>query len=247
MFAKIATITLFATMAVTSTFAQRRDFRREREQLAREEREEKRRWREEREEDDREMVRERPRISYGTNIVRVSPLTVMDVGVGFGLSYEKIFGQEGMVGLVLPVYLMLEDQNNFDPFYNQYYNDDTRYSTYVFFNPGLKIYPFGQRRVTYAVGPSLLLGYGSGSEWRYDNALVYQEKVDVTKLRIGMLVNNYVSFNITKGFNLGLEAGIGVRYIDRETYDSPTLYHSRTYNNGINVTGNFSLTLGFRF
>lgn len=251
MLAKVATITMFATLAITSSFAQRRDFRREKAELAREEREEKRRLREDRDDDDGER-RERPHINYGTNIVRLSPLTVMDIGVGFGLSYEKIFGQDGLVGLVLPVYLMLEDRTGNGPFssynYNYYYDDgDTRYNTYVYFNPGLKIYPFGQRKVTYAVGPSLMLGYGGGKQWRYDPSYVYQESVDVTKLRLGVMVNNYINFQLTKGFNLGLEGGIGVRYIDRETYDSPTLFHDVTYTNGINVTGNFSLTLGYRF
>jgi len=238
MLGRIVTFALIATLAATTASAQRRDFRRERAALAREEKEERRRLREERLED-------RTPVDYGSNILRLSPITAMDIGVGFGLSYERIFGKDQMVGLVLPVHLMLENRNGYDPF-NNYYGSDDRYHPYFYFTPGLKIYPFGQRRVTYAVGPSAMIGVGGGQEWRYNAATGIDEWVDVQKLRIGLLVNNYVNFQITKGFNLGLEGGLGVRYIDRESYDRP-IYGRTTYSNGINITGQFSLTLGYRF
>lgn len=239
MLRKIVTLALLTTLACTAAFAQRRDFRRERADLARQEKEEKRKMRSER--------MDKPTINYGTNIVRISPITAMDIGVGFGLSYEKIFGREQMVGLVLPAYLMIgADNGGGDPIFNPgMYSSNNNNNLYFYFNPGLKIYPFGQRRVNYAVGPSLMFGYGGGTEWRYDGTYNYQEQVDVTKLRLGMLVNNYINFQLTRGFNLGVELGIGVRYIDRETEDRG--YYRQTYNNGINVTGQFSLTLGYRF
>jgi hypothetical protein len=236
MLRKIVTITLFAAAAATSAFAQR-NFRKERAELDREERDERRRTREER-------SGERANVDYGANILRLSPITAMDIGVGFGLSYERILDRNQMIGLVLPVHLMLE--NDGDDFFNGNYNSNDDTHAYVYFTPGLKIYPFGQRRVTYAVGPSLMLGYGGGREWRYDGS-TYGQRVDVTKLRLGMLVNNYVNFQIGTSFNLGLELGLGVRYLDRETVDYPYPYSSVTVNNGLEATGQFSMTLGFRF
>lgn len=239
MFRKIVTLTLLASITVNFAFAQGRDYRRERAELARQEKEERRQMRAERSSG--------PSMDYGTNILRLSPITAMDIGVGFGLSYEKIFGKDQMVGLILPVYLMLESQNDYDPFFGNGSNYDNGNNAYFYFNPGLKIYPFGQRRVTYAVGPSLMFGYGGGTEWIYNgNGTVYEQQ-DITKLRMGMMVNNYVNFQISKGFNLGIEVGIGARYIDRETIDRPNNPYTQTYNNGINVTGSFSLTLGYRF
>jgi hypothetical protein len=240
MIRKFVTLTLLATITLNFAFAQGRDYRRERAELARQEKEEKRQMRAER--------MSAPSGGYGTNILRLSPITAMDIGVGFGLSYEKIFGKDQMIGLILPVYLMLESQNDYDPFFGGSGGYNNGNNAYVYFNPGLKIYPFGQRRVTYAVGPSLMFGYGGGTEWIYSgNGNVYEQS-DITKLRMGMLVNNYVNFQITSGFNLGIEAGIGARYIDRETIDRAGYnYGSQTYNNGINVTGSFSLTLGYRF
>lgn len=237
MIKKIAAITFIATLAVSSAFAQRRDFRKERAELAREEREERR----------RDRV-EPLKLNYGSNIIRVSPFTAMDVGVGFGLSYEKLFGKDQMVGLVLPLHLMFGvNDGNFGTGYG--YNSDAT-KAYGYFTPGLKIYPFGQRKVTYAVGPTLMFGYGGGKEWRYNYGISgpgYEEYVDVTKLRVGLLVSNYLNFNISESFNIGLEAGVGVRYLDRETISGSSFMQNGTYSQGINPTGNFSLTLGYRF
>lgn len=234
MFRKIVALSLLATVTFNMASAQGRDYRRERAELARQEKEERRKSRS-----------ERVDMNYGTNIIRVSPLTAMDLGVGFGMSYEKIFGKEQMVGLSLPVYVLLSNQDNYDPFYGGYGNNSNN-NTYFYFNPGLKIYPFGQRRVTYAVGPSLMIGAGGGTEWQYNSSTMVQEQVDINKLRMGMLVNNYVNFQITRGFTLGVELGLGALYIDRETISRPNM-SDQTYNNGINVTGAFSLTLGYRF
>lgn len=239
MIRKISAITIFALLAATSLKAQNRDFRKERAELAREEREEKRRLKAE--------MSHQSRPSYGTNILRLSPISALDIGVGFGASYEKIIGAEQMIGVVLPVYLMLENKSNYNPWPGQYNGNDAEYNAYFYFTPGVKIYPFGQRKVTYAVGPNLVFGYGGGKEMRYDNMYSYSELVTITKLRIGMLVNNYVNFQITPSFNLGLEAGLGVRYIDRETWDSLVLYDNVTYSRGINATGVFSFTIGYRF
>src|SRR6218665_945528 len=169
MLKKIVALTLLTIVTMNAAFAQGRDFRRERAELARQEKEERRRVRTARES-----------VDYGTNILRISPITAMDLGVGFGLSYEKILGKEQMVGVVLPVYLLLDGQNNYDPFGNGY-SDNNSTKAYFYFNPGLKIYPFGQRRVTYAVGPSLMIGAGGGTEWRYNNQTGYEEQTDITK------------------------------------------------------------------
>lgn len=186
--------------------------------------------------------------SYGSNILRVAPITAMDVGVGFGISYERIFGDAQMIGLVLPVTMLLENKNNGSDI-NSY--NEARYNTYVYFTPGIKIYPFGQRKVNYAIGPNLLLGYGGGNEWQYRNDIyggIYLDDVKTTKLRLGFLINNYVNFQVSKAFNLGLEGGLGMRYFDRVSYSGSKYYPGNgDFSNGFDITGQFSLTLGFRF
>jgi hypothetical protein len=236
MLRKAIVLTTLATLSLTSVNAQSRNYRKEREALAKEQKEERRRERE-------QMLASRPSIDYNTNIIRLAPLTAMDLGVGFGLSYEKIFGEEKMIGVILPVSLLLDQNNDYSP----WGNGDNRYNTYFYFHPGLKIYPFGQRRVTYAVGPNLMLGYGGGKHWIFDPNTNTQYLSDRTRLRVGMLVNNYVNFNISSAFSLGLEAGLGVLYIDRETIERAPGGGSQTNSRGITATGQFSMTMGFRF
>lgn len=192
---------------------------------------------------------ERIQMNYGSNIVRLAPITAMDIGVGFGLSYEKIFGKDQMIGLVLPVTLLLENRNNND-FYSGAYNEN-RYNMYVYFTPGIKFYPFGHRKVTYAVGPNLMLGYGGSNQWQTHTdayGYVHLEDVKTTRFRMGFLVNNYVNFQVSKTFNLGLEGGLGMRYYDKTSYSGSAFYAGNgEYTNGFDITGQFSLTLGLRF
>lgn len=178
------------------------------------------------------------RPEYGTNILRLSPITVNDMGVGFSLSYEKILGKEQKVGIIFPFAILLEDVNYYDPLVD---NSGVMYNAYFSFQPGLKIYPFGQRKVTYAVGPSLCFTHGGGERWENTWDPDFSKKVEVRKTRIGMLVNNYVNFQITNNFNLGLEAGLGMTYYDAQSVDE-----SR-YNYGFNVAGQFAMTIGYRF
>lgn len=233
MLRKIAVLTSLATISLNTLFAQERDYRKERAELARQEKEAKRKHR-----------GEQDKINYGTNILSVSPFSVLDIGIGFGLSYEKIIGPEQNVGIILPVHLLFDVENNYD--YGYAYANNEYNNAYFYFTPGLKIYPFGQRKVTYAVGPNLMFGAGGGKEWRYNNSTSATEQFDVTKIRVGMLVNNYLNVNFTKGFNMSVQAGLGVRYIDRETASSYGM-NEQTTNRGMNVTGQFTLSLGYRF
>jgi len=178
------------------------------------------------------------RQSYGANILRFSPISALDIGVGFGLSYERLLGAEKMVGVILPVHLILEDNWNSN-------NNNTNYNSYFYFTPGLKVYPFGQRRITYAVGPSLMLGYGGGKNWISNDPWGGQELFSKTVFRLGILVNNYINFQLTQNFNLGLEAGLGMKYIDNTKYKSNM--SSWTEKDGFDITGEFQLTLGYRF
>lgn len=192
-----------------------------------------------------------PDQQYKTNIVRVSPTTAMDVGVGFGAGYEKIIGKAQMIGIVLPVYMLLEKKNNYS------FNADlkgSKYYTYVYFTPGIKIYPMGQRKVTYAIGPNLMIGYGGGNDWQYQvepDGSRHLYNIKTTRWRVGLLVNNYVNIQVSQSFNLGLEGGLGFRYLDRVTFSGSESYASYAgngdLNSGLDITGQFSLTLGYRF
>jgi hypothetical protein len=193
------------------------------------------------------QAKEQRHPEYGPNIIRFAPLAVLDIGVGVGFSYERFLGKDKMVGVVLPFYLILQNKEDL---YGGYPNQDQNYNTYGYFAPGIKIYPFGQRRVTYAIGPNLMLGYGGGKQWSYTNDIhgnTYPSSSYTTTIfRLGILVNNYINFQITPNFNLGLTGGLGIRYIDHQKKEYE-MGGSATVNNGFDVTGQFALTLGYRF
>lgn len=182
---------------------------------------------------------------WGDNIIRINPITALDIGVGPGISYERIFSADKKMSFILPISLLL--QSDYDGYYN-----NANYFTYFYFTPGLKFYPFGQRRVTYAIGPNLMLGYGGGEGYRYyydpnGGGGSYQRKIQQTVFRFGFLVNNYVNFQITNNFNLGITAGLGVRYLDHEKIENLDIHSVQIMNNPIELTGQFSFSLGYRF
>lgn len=191
--------------------------------------------------DQNEGHRSRP--VYGENIIRFNPMTAMDIGTGPGISYEHIFGEDQNIGLVLPFSLLLNNEDGYTGYNNNHYD------TYFYFTPGLKFYPFGQRRCTYAIGPNLMLGYGGGEriESIYDQATnsYYYDEFKSRVFRLGILVNNYFNFQVTPAFSIGASAGLGARYIDHETQTRSG--HEVTYNHPITVTGQFSLSIGYRF
>lgn len=225
MLKKLAGLTALSLIACQLTFAQERDFRKERAELDRAEREAKK------------NKTERVSSSYGTNILRFSPFSVGEGGIGIGISYEKIFGADKNIGFIIPIDILV-DPDNYDA-----YNDNTN-NAYVVFSPGIKIYPFGQKRVTYAIGPNAMLALGGGERWQYNNNGVY-ELTDHHVVKVGIFVNNYLNIQFTPNFNFGVQGGLGVKYIDRDYYSNSS--GDSEYRNGMNITGDFSITLGYRF
>jgi hypothetical protein len=182
-----------------------------------------------------------PDEQYGQNMINVSPFKALDSGPGFGISYERILDRRGYFGLLLPFTMTIPDT-----YYLSFDSSNGDRSEMYYFSPTLKIYPFGQRRVTYALGPTIFAGVGQ--RWNtytdYNQAtgvyITREEKRD--RFRMGMIVNNYVNFQIMSRFQIGLNAGLGPRYIDRETFRSQT-----TRTKGFEITGEFNFNLGFRF
>ena len=177
----------------------------------------------------------------GRNLLNISPFKALDSGPGFALSYERIMDKNGHFGLILPLTITI-------PGTSVYLLDvaDNNGAVMFYLSPGLKIYPFGQRKVTYAVGPSFFFGRGEdwddGSSYDPVTGMYVSGRHTRTMTRAGLLVNNYVNFQITPRFQIGLNAGLGSRFVDREEYMSRA-----TYLRGLQVTGEFNFNLGFRF
>jgi hypothetical protein len=181
------------------------------------------------------------------NFVRLYPFAVMDVGVGVGASYERLFGQKKNFGLVLPGFLILE--GNANP--TSMTEDSKSYDAYFYFAPGFKFYPKGHKKLTYAFGPSLMFGFCNSTfetPGTNSNGEPISATVKYSRKRFGILANNYVTLEFGKYFDIGLEGGLGVSYFDRESYNGPEFYPADPYNNkGVDITGQFSLSIGYKF
>jgi hypothetical protein len=183
---------------------------------------------------------EQPEIaSYGKNIIMISPFKALDSGPGLGVSYERIVGENQYVGVIVPISIMFSERY----LYNSTSGSQNKYFTNFYISPGVKFYPFGQRKITYAVGPNAMLGFARDIKTQY----IYdgnggQTVIDTpTKnFRLGLLVNNYLNFQITSKINLGINGGLGVRYLDRS---KPSV----GYNDGMQITGEFAFNFGLRF
>ena len=181
--------------------------------------------------------------TYAPNIVRIYPISAFVYGgVGAGLSYERIVTTDGKVGVNIPVFLGLNSNN-------QSYNSSTGISTSmtnfsVLVSSGVKFYPGGQRKVTYAIGASVFGAFGNSDYYGYLNngtGTSVSKMIDASYVRAGIKIDNYLQFNITPKFNFGLEVGLGPTYVNHFREEK------ETRNEGINALANFGFHLGFRF
>lgn len=176
---------------------------------------------------------------YGRNILTISPFKALDSGPGLGFSYERLIGENQYVGIILPVAFIFQEYN----VYSSSIDLSNHYYTNFYVSPGLKIYPFGQRKVTYAVGPNVMLGFNKDRDSQYvpTGTSGYYNSTERNSFRLGLIINNYLNFQITPRINLGLNGGLGMRYLDKRTSSY------RSYNDGMQVTGEFAFNFGFRF
>lgn len=165
-----------------------------------------------------------------SNAIRFSPIGVNEVGTTVGISYEKFLTQNSKLSLVFPLDVVFRQHERY------WGNDYTTSPAYFYFTPGFKFYPASTiRPVKYAIGSNLVLGAGdryyynsSSSSYTYDRA---------NNTRIGVMVINYVNFDISRKFTMGINLGFGLLYVDKSDYKP----------NDIGGTVQLSTNFGFKF
>lgn len=178
--------------------------------------------------------------NQGDNIISVNLINALDIGIGSGISYERILTKDHRLSLILPVSILFQPDD-------RYYDENTHYFNYFYFTPGIKFYPFKNlRRVNYAIGANLMFGTGGGNGYTYDRmgSYVFGKK---SVFRFGALINNYVRFQVAPHFNLDVVGGLGIRYYDHVkivTDDNQILVNNRR---PITLTGQFAVSLGYQF
>jgi hypothetical protein len=175
---------------------------------------------------------------YGRNLVNIVPVKLFDAESGYGFSYERILGKNKKIGIVIPVSILSPDYYGSD-----YVKSGSTKSSFNFM-PGLKFYPFGQQHLSYAMGPSILIGFKKHTviNREYDPKYDDYREMPSKNFRIGIMVNNYLNYQITSNIQTGLNVGLGRVYMNKETFNP----------NNIQDDGNvafieIAFNLGFRF
>jgi len=170
-----------------------------------------------------------------SNALRFSPVGVNEIGTTVGISYEKYLAQNSRVSLVFPLDIVFRQ-------HERYWGQGNISSpAYFYFTPGFKFYPASTiRPVKYAIGSNLVLGSGDRYYYsgEYDpNGTWYQSHVKANNTRIGVMVTNYVNFDISRKFTMGINLGFGLLYVDKSDYKP----------NDIGGTVQLSTNFGFKF
>lgn len=157
-----------------------------------------------------------------TSTIAIAPLQFTERGMGAGLSFEHALDARGMLSLSVPFMVAIHPSyKGRSPYYDQYRPDQNGQSTAMYYAmPGVKFYPTGMGKVKYALGPSLLAGYGN--EYVHTRLYVYDplrstiimDYKKVERMILGMMLNNSLNIHATPHLYMGAELGLGFTYLD---------------------------------
>ena len=110
----------------------------------------------------------------------------------------------------------------------------------VYSGVGINLYPTGQGKWRYFVGPDVRIGYGKQSYWTYyyDEYNNYYEDEETSEgIYTKFFVNNGIIFTPVRNFSLSAVVGVGIRYFPQASYSYNTVMPS----------GYFSFNVNYRF
>lgn len=196
--------------------------------------------------DEREETRSRRmNPAYGRNIIAIAGLQMsMESIAGLGIHYERIMDNSGSISLYLPVaFAFYQDEAYSYPSTQFPGNRVVANRVFTSVYPGIKFYPGGSgRRVSYSVGPSFGLGFGTifRENRTFDPVRgTYAQRVsEESAFRAGFMVNNGINIQPTPHLYVGTEFGIGINYYDNTADD---------YIVGEDPILQFNFKIGYRF
>ncbi len=145
-----------------------------------------------------------PAISKYKSVLSFSPMQFSENGVGIAFAYERALDKDGVVAVYLPVITTVDISRNFGN--GSHHQNDGM----VYVAPGLKFYPTGCfGRVKYALGPSIVVGVGTQTEYP-----AYYYYNTYSKFVLGVIVSNSLNINVTDHVYLGMDLGLGFTYVN---------------------------------
>ncbi len=139
-------------------------------------------------------------------VVSFSPMQFSENGVGIAFSFETVFDKDkdGIVAIYIPVITTVNVSGNFEN------GSPHQRDGMVYYGLGLKFYPTGcYGRVKYALGPTLVQGMGTQTDYP-----AYSYYHTYSKFIFGILVSNSLNINATDHVYLGLDLGLGYTFIN---------------------------------
>lgn len=169
--------------------------------------------------------------NFARNIIKYH---LFDVVYGdFTFSYERILSS-GTIGIVIPVGLGYA--------YNTDYFSSSEIVKNMFYSGiGVYVYPTGQGKWRYFLGPNVRVGYGKQNYWMTywdeNGNYLYDDEETAEGIYTKFMVDNGVVFTPVRNLSLSAVVGVGVRYFPQAFYSYDAFL----------PTGTFMVNIGYRF
>lgn len=137
---------------------------------------------------------------FNSNIVSINVLTI-PMG-RFTMLYQFI-NKNGTVGYEIPVSIGFAPNAYTDPLPEIF---DIEFYSLFYTGLTINLYPMGQRKVNYFLGPSFRIGFGQEEYWDYYNYSEYNEQGYYSKFLInnGLMLTPNEHFSMSFVFSLGI-------------------------------------------
>jgi len=166
----------------------------------------------------------KPVVAYNQNIFAYN---IWDVVYNqFAFSYEHI-SKNGKISFYIPLSIGYGDSDG-----------PKNYTDLGFTGFGIRLFPTGQHRVTYFLGPEIQFGIGEDYVNDYDPYSGYYNYSKTKQFYYGRFhINNGISYSPVLNLKLSALFGLGIRYYDlKDSYDS-----------GMQSSAYFTISMGYTF
>ncbi len=165
----------------------------------------------------------KPGVAFNQNVFAYN---IWDVVYNqFAFSYEHI-SKNGKMSFYIPLSIGYGDSNG-----------PKNYKDFGFTGFGIRLFPTGQHRVTYFLGPEIQFGIGEDYVNDYDPSGYYNYSKTKQFYYGRFHINNGISYSPVLNFKLSALFGLGIRYYDlKDSYDS-----------GMQSSAYFTISMGYTF
>ncbi|NPD47131.1 MULTISPECIES: hypothetical protein [unclassified Lentimicrobium] len=168
--------------------------------------------------------KEQDEAAFGRNNISIMLSDVVLKRVSF--EYEHIFGDEGNMSINIPFSIAIGEADDV-------YGDQVNWWGGL----GMKLYPTGQGKIRYFVGPEVrvISAHYEGIDYSYYDGYTEEKDVKEEYIHTAFLLNNGFIYEPTKNFIFSVNLGVGFMSRDQKTGD------------GVQPMATPSVRMGFRF